>query len=182
MSSPEPFPASNAAEHAGFNEVVSPEVAEHIASLVAEAHEKKEYRPVGVAIIEDPEGRLLFIQSAKNHDDWWFPQGGIEPGEDAAAAVLRESWEEVGIQADELTFKGFLGSKDLDAEAGRLDKRGFTKGKRYLFFHLGYSGAGPLALQESEVADFSWTPADQVVNRLSTTRLEKKQMFIACSV
>jgi 8-oxo-dGTP pyrophosphatase MutT (NUDIX family) len=156
---------------------IAPEIADHIALLTADAHEKKEYRPVGVAIIQDTQGRFLFVQSAKNPNDWWFPQGGVEPGEDATQTVIREAQEETGIAPEHLTLVDFFGSQDLDAESGRADKRGFTKGKRYLFFHLAYRGEDDLTLQESEVSDHQWVPIESIPERLETTRPEKTQML-----
>jgi 8-oxo-dGTP pyrophosphatase MutT (NUDIX family) len=133
MSSLEPFPMGGMVENDSANRGLSHQLLERISSLVTEAHETKEYRPVGVAVIEDTAGNFLFVQSAKNPDDWWFPQGGVEPGEDATQAILRESQEELGVSPDQLALKDFFGSADLDAETVRADKRGFTRGKRYLF-------------------------------------------------
>lgn len=177
MPSLEPFPLEGTGENDNTNTGLPNQLLEHISSLVTEAHEKKEYRPVGVAVIEDVQGNFLFVQSAKNPDDWWFPQGGVEPGEDATQAVLRESQEELGVSPDQLTLKDFFGSADLDSETARADKRGFTRGKRYLFFHLSYNGPAELTLQESELAGYSWVPQDQIAQQVATTRPEKRQIL-----
>jgi putative (di)nucleoside polyphosphate hydrolase len=36
----------------------------------------------------------------KEGDFWQMPQGGVDPGEDPDAAVLRELWEETGASAE----------------------------------------------------------------------------------
>jgi 8-oxo-dGTP pyrophosphatase MutT (NUDIX family) len=41
-------------------------------------------------------GRILVIHRPK-HDDWGFPKGKLEAGEDEAAAAVREVEEEVGL-------------------------------------------------------------------------------------
>jgi 8-oxo-dGTP pyrophosphatase MutT (NUDIX family) len=52
-------------------------------------------------LLLDEEQRVLLLRSADPADGsvFWFPPGGgIEPGEDAAAAAVREVWEETGLQ------------------------------------------------------------------------------------
>lgn len=148
-----------------------------IERLIAEAHEKKEYRPVGVAVIEDEHGRTLFVRSAKDKNDWSFPQGGIEPGEGIAQALFREVHEETGMTPEQLVMRGYQGMQDLDAEVGRKDKRGFTKGKRYFFFKVSYVGPAELHLQESELAEAKWAKSDEFDATLATTRAAKRNMM-----
>ena len=52
--------------------------------------------PAVVAIIRDETGRVLLQQ---RHDrSWSLPAGAIEPGESSSAAVVREVFEETGLQ------------------------------------------------------------------------------------
>lgn len=51
-------------------------------------------RAAGAVVARD--GRILLIHRPK-HDDWGFPKGKVEPGEDEAAAAVREVDEEVGL-------------------------------------------------------------------------------------
>ena len=49
---------------------------------------------------------ILLISSAKNHDKWLVPGGGVDPGEDVAAAAMRETFEEAGVRGK---LDGFVG-------------------------------------------------------------------------
>jgi 8-oxo-dGTP pyrophosphatase MutT (NUDIX family) len=58
-------------------------------------------------LLLDPDGRVLLVQGGDPADPeagtWWFtPGGGLEPGEDARTAALREAFEETGHRVAEL--------------------------------------------------------------------------------
>jgi len=55
--------------------------------------------PGASAVVRDDAGRILLLRRG---DDgrWSLPAGMIEPGEEAAAAVVREIFEETGIRAE----------------------------------------------------------------------------------
>ena len=56
------------------------------------------YRPCVGAVIFDAQGRVWLgerADAAPPHN-WQFPQGGIDPGEDAETALWRELAEEIG--------------------------------------------------------------------------------------
>jgi 8-oxo-dGTP diphosphatase len=52
------------------------------------------------AIVVDGEGRLLLIRrgQAPGRGLWSLPGGRCEPGEDAATAAVRETYEETGLE------------------------------------------------------------------------------------
>ena len=59
-------------------------------------------------LLLDPEGRVLLVEGGDPADlaagTWWFtPGGGVEDGEDAPSAALREAFEETGHRVAELT-------------------------------------------------------------------------------
>jgi putative (di)nucleoside polyphosphate hydrolase len=56
---------------------------------------------VGAALF-NAEGLVFIGRRAGLSDSWQMPQGGIDPGEDPAAAVLRELREEIGTDAAEI--------------------------------------------------------------------------------
>jgi len=47
--------------------------------------------------IRERKPEVLVVRAKRNPHDWIFPKGHIEPGEDAAAAAVRELLEEGGV-------------------------------------------------------------------------------------
>ena len=66
-------------------------------------------RPAARALVLDPDDRLLLVRfefppvdgAAGRTTVWAPPGGGLEPGEDHAAAVRRELAEELGLDVDD---------------------------------------------------------------------------------
>ena len=59
------------------------------------------FRPnVGIIIFND-EGKLLWAKRA-GQDAWQFPQGGIQKHEEPEQAALRELYEEVGLEPEDV--------------------------------------------------------------------------------
>lgn len=74
-----------------------------------------------VPVLPRPEGlQLLFtVRSAdlsRHAGQISFPGGGLDSGEDAVDAALRETWEEVGVRLDRSAILGML--DDLPSPAG----------------------------------------------------------------
>lgn len=58
-------------------------------------------RPVVVAAVDDTAGRLLFVRVWRHTtgaESWELPAGGMEAGEEPAAAIAREVLEETGYR------------------------------------------------------------------------------------
>lgn len=76
-------------------------------------------------------------------DFWQMPQGGVDPGEDLAVAMLRELEEETGVKGRHLNVIADLGRElfyDLPPElAGKLWK-GRYLGQRQTWFLVRFSG------------------------------------------
>ena len=145
--------------------------------LSRDAWSKKEYRPVAVAIIADPKGRVFLVESAKKRHDWSFPQGGIDENEPVEDALFREIKEEVGIDRVNLVLRGYLGAEDLDALSKRIDKRGFTKGKRYFFFELSWNGKGEVKVDKKELRSYCLAQLKDVSDFLQSLRADKKVLL-----
>ena len=56
--------------------------------------------PTVGALIFNPEGKMLLVQSHKFHGKWVVPGGHIEVGERMADAVIREAKEETGLDIE----------------------------------------------------------------------------------
>ena len=61
--------------------------------------------PSVVAIVQDPQGRVLMIHKTDN-DKWALPGGGHEIGESIADTVVREVKEETGYDVEVETITG----------------------------------------------------------------------------
>lgn len=66
------------------------------------------FSPSVAAIIKNEQGQILFMQGADNKM-WSLPAGAIELGETPAAAVIREVWEETGLEVVPRHLLGVLG-------------------------------------------------------------------------
>ena len=60
---------------------------------------EKPFRPCVVAVIQNEKGQILTGERADQSGSWQLPQGGIDPGESALVAVMRELHEEIGTNA-----------------------------------------------------------------------------------
>ena len=61
------------------------------------------YRPCAGVILMNRDGRVFVGQRIDSTlEAWQLPQGGIDPGEEADAAGLRELFEETGVAADKV--------------------------------------------------------------------------------
>lgn len=152
--------------------------------LVEQAYRDLDYRPTVSAILLNGSQEILIVQSAKSASDWSFPQGGIDQGERPTYAFFRELGEEFGISPYDLTIKRLLTTETVDAEPGRKDKRGFTKGKMYPHIQADYSGSPILKNDPSEISAYRWVPLNRrsVLEATQTTRAEKREMMLRALV
>ncbi|BAU83845.1 mutT-like protein [Streptomyces laurentii] len=61
--------------------------------------------PSVVAFVQDGQGRVLMIQRSDN-GRWALPGGGHDAGESISDTVVREVWEETGIDAEVIDVSG----------------------------------------------------------------------------
>jgi 8-oxo-dGTP diphosphatase len=65
--------------------------------------------PSVTAVVFDEHARVLLAQHA-SRGLWVAPGGAIEPGENPADAVVRETWEETGLYVEPLRVTGVYGA------------------------------------------------------------------------
>ena len=112
-------------------------------------------------IVLDDKGRMLLVkQRHEDNDIWMVPGGGIEDGENAADAAVREVKEETG----------------LDIEIGTLIwhvEEVSQRGQRFVNFFLGKVSGGELALGE----DPEFDEAHQVLREVRFMTREEMKLF-----
>lgn len=70
---------------------------------------------VGCGIILEKDGQIL-LQHRKDNDVWGIPGGVMEPGETFIEAAIRETWEETGLRAEDLSLFGLYSGHEGYAE------------------------------------------------------------------
>jgi putative (di)nucleoside polyphosphate hydrolase len=100
-----------------------------------------EYRRNVGAMLLDGRGRAWVGRRIDTPGAWQMPQGGIDPGEDPAAAVLRELGEEIGTASAEILIEseGWL-AYDLPSDLRAKVWKGKWRGQAQRWFALRFLG------------------------------------------
>ncbi|MEM5541545.1 RNA pyrophosphohydrolase [Sulfitobacter sp. AS92] len=131
---------------------------------------KLPYRPcVGVMLV-NADGEVFVGQRRdRDQDAWQMPQGGVDKGEAARDAALRELEEETGIPRDLVEVEAETTSwlpYDLPRELVPNIWKGRYRGqeqKWFLMRFLGKDAQVNIATAEPEFSEWCWMPADQLV-------------------
>ncbi len=131
---------------------------------------KLPYRPcVGVMLV-NADGKVFVGQRRdRDQDAWQMPQGGVDKGEAARDAALRELEEETGIPRDLVEVEAETTSwlpYDLPHELVPNIWKGRYRGqeqKWFLMRFLGQDAQVNIATAEPEFSGWCWMPADQLV-------------------
>ena len=127
------------------------------------------YRPAAGIMLLNREGKVFVGQRLDSTlEAWQMPQGGIDPGEDALTAALRELGEETGIAADKVELVATAEEELLydlpDELIGKLWK-GRYRGQRQTWFLFRFLGDDEtdvnIATEHQEFRAWRWAdPAD----------------------
>jgi len=126
------------------------------------------YRPAAGIMLINAQGKVFVGQRMDSTlEAWQMPQGGIDEGEDALTAALRELAEETGIAANKVELVATAEEElryDLPDELiGKLWK-GRYRGQRqtwFLFRFLGSESDVNIATEHQEFRAWRWAdPAD----------------------
>jgi putative (di)nucleoside polyphosphate hydrolase len=126
------------------------------------------YRAAAGIMLINAEGQVFVGQRMDSTlEAWQMPQGGIDEGEDALTAALRELGEETGIAADKVELIATAEEElryDLPDELiGKLWK-GRYRGQRqtwFLFRFIGTDSDVDIATEHQEFRAWRWAdPAD----------------------
>ena len=122
------------------------------------------YRPNVAALVVNSVGNLLICERWTIPGAWQFPQGGVDEGETAEAALFREVREEVGLEARLYVVvarrEGYRYLYPEDARGKKLRKHG-SHGQEQTYFlcHL-KSDAPPVNVKQKqrEFRAYRWIP------------------------
>jgi 8-oxo-dGTP pyrophosphatase MutT (NUDIX family) len=92
------------------------------------------------------------------YDDWSFPKGKLDDGEDAEAGALREVWEETGLSCRLVAPLG---------ETRYRDRRGRPKVVRYWLMEPRDGGPAPSFVANDEVDALRWLPPEEAARLLT---------------
>jgi putative (di)nucleoside polyphosphate hydrolase len=130
------------------------------------------YRPcVGVMLINES-GQIFVGERIDTLGAWQMPQGGIDKGEDARDAALRELWEETGVNPEHVTVlaetTNWLTYDLPDHLLGKVWK-GKYRGQKQLWFLLRFNSTDDkisIASEHPEFARWKWSNPTDLVNEI----------------
>lgn len=120
------------------------------------------YKPNVAAILRNARGRILICERLGVAGAWQFPQGGIDAGETPEQALIREVWEEIGVQAGDIRILDKRGPYRYLYGNGRI-KRGYH-GKVQHYFLCEYRGLDMqinVDTKHPEFQAFRWVSAEE---------------------
>ena len=127
------------------------------------------YRPCAGIMLVNAEGRVFVGQRMDRYSDaWQMPQGGIDDGEDAQTAALRELQEETGIDPSLVSIVAHSKEEhlyDLPPELKGKIWGGKYRGQRQSWFLLRFNGQDSDVNIETKHQEFSawrWSDLDDV--------------------
>ncbi|MTJ82132.1 MAG: RNA pyrophosphohydrolase [Telmatospirillum sp.] len=125
------------------------------------------YRSGVGLMLFNPQGLVFTARRIDTPDAWQMPQGGIDEGETARQAVLREMKEEIGTdQAEILAETADWISYDLPADLVGKVWKGRYRGQRQKWFALRFTGRDcdiDIRTEHPEFDDWRWTRFDQLL-------------------
>jgi putative (di)nucleoside polyphosphate hydrolase len=126
------------------------------------------YRPCAGVMLINAQGQVFVGQRIDTTvEAWQMPQGGIDPGEEAATAAIRELGEETGVTPDKVELIAVAPDElfyDLPADLIGKVWHGKWRGQRqrwFLFRFLGEDSDVNIATDHPEFRAWRWSdPAD----------------------
>jgi putative (di)nucleoside polyphosphate hydrolase len=129
------------------------------------------YRPCAGIMLANTEGKVFVgqrVDRAPEGDAWQMPQGGIDDGEDAQEAALRELLEETGVNPDLVDIIARSREEyfyDLPDELIGKVWKGKYRGQRQHWFLLRFKGSDEdinIETEHQEFSDWQWVTPDRL--------------------
>ncbi len=146
-----------------------------------------DYRPcVGIMLV-NREGQVFVGKRIDTREgDWWqMPQGGVDEGEDAQTALIREAGEEIGVRPDHLEILAQLPDElcyDLPSELQGKLWGGRYKGQRQTWFLVQFTGTDAdidlEAHDPPELCEWKWIEPDELPELIVPFKREVYQAIV----
>lgn len=124
---------------------------------------------VGVMLVNGAGGVFVGLRLDSDVAAWQMPQGGIDKGEDAQAAALRELEEETGVSPDLVTLvaetQGWI-AYDLPHDLVPKIWKGRFRGQEQKWFLFRFHGTDDqvnIQFDHPEFSEWRWLPVDDLV-------------------
>ena len=123
------------------------------------------FRKNVAAVIVNSDDLVLVGERRDIKNAWQIPQGGIDEGEDAVAALFREIKEETGLEKD---FLKIVSSSDPVSYLfpNRVTRRFGYDGQLQTYFLLRIDEKGWELKPSKEFIAFEWVPKEEVIKRV----------------
>jgi len=117
------------------------------------------------AVIRNDAGEVMLFKRKGTSDSWQFPQGGLDVGEDPLVGVIREVWEETGIEAHEIELLPIESKLTayIFPPAARWTKTGRGQVHSWYFFKFIGPEASITLGDGLEFSDWKWASMDEAI-------------------
>jgi len=146
------------------------------------------YRPCVGTMLVNRNGHVFVGKrfDSGEGDRWQMPQGGVDPGEDLEAAMLRELFEETGARPEQVEVVGTLEGElyyDLPPELNGKLWGGKYMGQRQTWFLARFTGADEdidlEAHSHPEFSTWKWVDPETLPNLIVPFKREVYEAIVA---
>ena len=116
------------------------------------------------AIILNKDGLVLGFERKDFPDEWQFPQGGLDEGEELLDAVKREIYEETGIEANDIKLLAEAPVPTVYEFPNKSPHRGQVH--RWFLFRLESSDEAITLGDQKEFHAWKWTSMDEMIENV----------------